>query len=224
MVLPFPGAARDFERLPALTPAAPREDELRHWVYVGRGGGDMATALRGLFTALRDHAPAELLEHLRLHFIGTSYAAAGKGQKTIAPIAAEFGLEHLLDEQPDRIPYADTLAWLKRADALIVPGSDDPAYTASKIYPYLLAGRPLLAIFQARSSVVDLIEKVGGAVCVPFEEDESAASLGRRISEKWLRQGGYQQITPLDATAFRPYSDSESARRLTEFFQTCVGS
>lgn len=226
LVQPFPGAMRDFERLKVESQGAataPPDGHL-HWVYVGRGGGDMAKALRGLFMALRNYAPAGWLEKLHLHFIGTSYAASGRGGKTITPIAAEFGLERLVEEETGRIPYSETLAHLRSADALIIPGSDDPAYTASKIYPYLLARRPLLAIFHRKSSVVDLLERVGGGVCVPFTSEEPMGSLADRVADCWLRNKAYERVLPLNEEAFRPCTDSEGAKQLCAFFIACVGS
>jgi hypothetical protein len=225
LVQGFPGAAQDFERLPAVVPGElpydPQDGHV-HWVYVGRGGRDMAKALRAFFLALRDHASATLLGSLKLHFIGTSYAAAGAGEKSVAPIAAEFGLEHLVDESPDRIGYLRAIWCLRHADALIVPGSDDPAYTASKIYPYLLAGRPLLAIFHANSSVVELIGKVDGAVCVSFDSHEPEAAIATRIARQWLESGACSQVLDLDEAAFRPYSDAGCAAEISDFFRTCV--
>lgn len=225
LVQGFPGAPQDFERVPPVLGGDPPydpEDGCVHWVYVGRGGRDMAKALRALFMALRDHASDALLQSLRLHFIGTSYAAAGTGSPTIAPIAAEFGLRHLVDESPDRITYARTLWCLRNAAALIVPGSDDPAYTASKIYPYLLAGRPMLAIFHARSTVVELIVAVGGAVCVAFTSDEPDAAVASRIASQWLDSGACGRVLPLDMDAFHPYSDAGCAVEVTAFFDACI--
>lgn len=225
LVQGFPGAPGDFDRLPTVSagqgPFDP-DDGYSHWVYVGRGGRDMAHALRGFFMALRDHAGEQLLGSLKIHFIGTSYAAAGTGNASIAPIAAEFGLGHLVHESTDRISYSLTLWCLRHADALIVPGSDDPAYTASKIYPYLLARRPLLAIFHRRSTVVELVATTGGAVCVPFESDAPAESLAAAIAAAWLANEAYQHATPLDLAAFFPYSDAGCAVEMAAFFDTCL--
>lgn len=217
-VLPFPGARRDLERVAPLRAG----DGLRHWVYVGRGGSDMAPALRGIFAALRDHADADLRRGLRLHFLGTSYAAAGSGALSVLPVAKEYGLEALVEEVPDRIPYSETLARLKGADALLVPGSDDPAYTASKIYPYLLAGRPLLAVFHERSGVVELMERAGGGVCVPFAADEAPGALGARIARAWLEPRAHERPFPLDDAAFEPFTDRASAAALAGFFARCL--
>lgn len=227
LVQGFPGAPQDFEHLPSVAaghgPFDP-DDGFVHWVYVGRGGPDMAHALRALFMALRDSADPQLLASLRLHFIGTSYAAAGTGNQTVAPIAAEFGLEHLVLESPDRISYSLALWCLRHASALVVPGSDDPAYTASKIYPTLLALRPMLAIFHASSTVVSLVAKVGGAVCVSFSSDQSVASLAGQIAANWLRPKAYERVLALDAAAFWPYSDAGCAVEMAAFFDACVGN
>ena len=177
----------------------------------------MGTALRGLFAAIAALEDS-FKKRIKLHFIGTSYAAAGKGQKTVEPIAAEFALQDMVVESPDRMAYSETLQHLMQADALIVPGSNDPAYTASKIYPYLLARRPMLAIFHEKSGVVDLLAEVGGAVCVPFSERDSTGTLAQRISQAWITTQNYERVQPLDESAFLDYSDAGCAKRLTAFF------
>ncbi len=220
LIQAFPGAKRDFERLDSvsMTDVFDKADGNIHWLYVGRGGADMATALRGLFTAIRDHADEDLRKRLRLHFIGTSYAAAGTGVKTVSPIAAEFGLDNIVLENPDRMAYSKTLQCLREADALIVPGSNDPAYTASKIYPYLLARRPLLAIFHCQSSVVNLIGQVGGAVCASFESDDSAETIAEKIRDEWLNNKNHARVVDLDEAAFSGYTDAGCAKQLANFF------
>lgn len=227
LVQGFPGAPRDFERaLPIPAGDAPYDptDGYLHWVYVGRGGSDMAKALSAIFRALRDHASDGLKKRLKLHFIGTSYAAAGTGHPTIAPIAAQFGLECMVDESTDRIDYARALWCLRNADALIVPGSDDPAYTASKIYPYLLAGRPMLAVFHASSTVADLIAEVGGAVFVPFASDETEAAIAPRIATAWLDARAFENLVPLDSQAFLPFTDAGCAAEMAAYFDQCIAT
>lgn len=284
LVLPFPGDVRDFERVRAegiQQSVFDPNDGLRHWVYVGRGGGDMATACRALFAAIAGamesakgeaqsergseeqraegeaqserksacgtETPLSLgasplalsakgtslaltasplalcpLRSLRLHFIGTSYAAAGRGVKTIEPLAAEYGLEGIVVEHPNRIPYSETLRCLLDADALMVPGSDDPGYTASKIYPYLLAGKPLLAVFHEQSSVVELFRQVGGGTVIPFASGESSDSVAIRIASAWQRIGGPEKAVELDWDAFSQYTARSQAVFLVEFWKNCL--
>ena len=226
-VLPFPAEESELERVAAngvkQESFSPKNGEL-HWVYIGRGGEDMHRAVRALFGALREHERNEpgFLKRLHLHFIGTSYAPAGKGRKTIEPLAADYGLGSVVREYPDRIPYSQALRCLLDADALLVPGSDDPSYTASKIYPYLLARKPLLAIFHQRSSVASLLSTVGGGVCTPFTNGECPELFASRIRARWLQNQQWKQTIPLNRQAFEPYTARASCVRLTAFFEKCL--
>jgi hypothetical protein len=123
-------------------------------VYIGRGGYDMQRAIDFLFRAFKTgmETDANSFQSIKMYFIGTSYAPAGEGKQTIMPLAKQHGIENNVVEITDRISYYHTLATLTQADALFIPGSDDPKYTASKIYPYLLAKKPLLTIFHENSS------------------------------------------------------------------------
>jgi hypothetical protein len=223
-VLPFPGDVRDFERVKRddiHQAVFDPHDGLKHWVYVGRGGADMALAGRAVFSALA--GLRHLNSDLRLHFIGTSYAAAGRGVKTIEPLATEYGLEGIVMEHPDRIPYSETLRCLLDADALVVPGSDDPGYTASKIYPYLLAEKPLLAVFHEQSSVVELIRQVGGGVVVGFDSGDSPEAIAKRIRERAFDAVGHLRQVVLDREAFASHTAVHQAIQLVDFFRVCLG-
>ena len=93
----------------------------------------------------------------------------------------------MVSEVTDRIPYFEALQCLRDADALFVPGSDDPGYTASKIYPYILAKKPLLAVFHAESSVVGLLQKTRAGTVVGFHSGETAEAVSERIQATgWL--------------------------------------
>ncbi|MDB4919646.1 glycosyltransferase [Mucilaginibacter sp.] len=145
-------------------------------VYVGRGGMDMQKAIAPVFEALKKglNENAEVFSKLRFYFIGTSYAPAGTGKPTVLPLAKKYGVDSNIIEITDRISYYRTLLTLQQADALFIPGSDDPKYTASKIYPYLLTGKPLLAIFNEKSNAVEGIKEcTGDAMVLTFSEDTS---------------------------------------------------
>lgn len=225
LTLPFPGSALDFQQLSEIPagclPFDPL-DGLLHWVSIGRGGADLTTALDGLFGALACHASPDLLQRLRLHFIGTSYAPAGCGIPSIQPLAARHGLAHLVQEITDRLPLSIALACLKAADALLVIGSNDPAYTASKIYPYLLAARPLLAVMHRQSSVCELLQRCGGGRLASFEASTSTTELAARIDQLWLQGAQYSRIVPLDTAAFAPHTAEAQAAKLVQFIGSCI--
>lgn len=145
-------------------------------VYTGRGGYDMHKAIGPLFEAFRDGLLTNkaVFEKLRFYFIGTSYAPVGQGMATITPLAEQCGVQEYVTEITDRISYYHTLTTLQQADGLFIPGSDDPKYTASKIYPYLLTGKPLLATFNRESPAINTLHEYGAAYVFDYEDAPKA--------------------------------------------------
>lgn len=229
-VIPFGGAPADFdvlEQIASENTVFDRDDGRFSVVYVGRGGYDLNQAAHGIFGALAlglEEHPG-LFSRVRMYFIGTDYAPKGKGIKTLEPIAHHYGLSGVVHEDPDRKPYFDALQLLRDADMLMIPGSHDPAYTASKLYPYILARKPLLAVFHERSSVVDILRatKAGDVVC--FDSDSTALMgpnpvLSKRILTTWTALLKRLPFTPpTDWNAFEPYTAWEMTRRQVEVFE-----
>src|SRR5882672_8952285 len=175
-VLPFGAAENDFEVLDSLnlqqTVFDPKDGK-RHWVYVGAGGVAMTFSIRSFFQALgqaRRNGSGRELENLMIHFIGTDYAAGDRGRETFRPVAAEYGVADIVEEIPNRIPYFEALKCLKDAEALIVPGSDDSGYTASKICVYAMANKPMLAIFHEDSKGVEVLRAANAGTVVTFKD------------------------------------------------------
>lgn len=225
VVQPFPGAQRDIDRVHSsqgYNRFFDAGDGNIHWIYIGVVIAGMYSALRALFKALKTSMPRAELSRLRMHFIGTSYAPNGHAEPKVLPLASEYGLANQVVEQCERIPYVDALRCLTAADALLALGSDDPGYTASKIYPYLLARKPLLAIYHENSSIISLIQTVGGAVCVPMKMPVDEEALAAEISRNWLSNQQYAETKSLNANAFAPFTDRGSALALCHFFEHCL--
>ncbi|MBC7879709.1 MAG: glycosyltransferase [Anaerolineae bacterium] len=230
-ILPFGANELDFQLLEQFAikqSIFDPHDGYKHWVYVGRGGLDMAFSLRAFFAALsnlRSEYPTRW-DTVRLHFIGTSYAQAGQGVKTIEPLAKEFNLEDIVQEYPDRIPYFVALKCLKDANALIVPGSNDSQYTASKIYPYILANKPLLAIFHSASSVVNVLKQVDTGKLATFnqEQDNAHSNLTQQI--EGILQDGYLEsnCNELNWQAFEPYTALAMAKEHCRIFESSLST
>ena len=219
LVRGFPGDLDELSGGASVTP------DTTCWRYIGRGGVDMQRAFEGFLRAwqLAQKQELPLPEGLAFEACGTSYAVPGQGVPTLAPVAVELGMTGVT-EHTDRLSYSDMLLALRSSGALIVFGSDDPAYTASKIYPYLLAGRPLLAIFHERSSVVPLMRAVGGGICVTFADDTSPAQLADRILQAWFVSAAWAAPLPLDLDAFTPFSAAHQAKDLARWFQDILAS
>ncbi|HNW74008.1 MAG TPA: glycosyltransferase [Bacteroidales bacterium] len=228
-VIPFGGAPVDFEVLgsagiknPLFQPSA----ETIHLVYIGRGGHDMALAVGAIFSAVKSglHSAPQLFSRLRFFFVGTSYAADGQGQKTIEPIAVRYGIENQVTEITDRLTYFTALQALHDADLLVIPGSTDTHYTASKLYPYILAKRPLLAVFNENSSVVDILAKTRAGTCVTFrnEDPPETTGIGVLAAMKDLLEK-IPFVPDTDWNAFEPYSAREATRKQVTFFNQILG-
>ncbi len=226
-VLPFGAPEHDFEvlrRSRVRNPVFSPDDGLEHWAYVGRAGGDMAFVLGALFEALAAarRADPDRYDRVRLHFVGTSYGEGERAEKTVEPVARRHGVDDLVEERPHRIPYFEALQVLLDADALIVPGSDDPGYTASKLYPYVLARRPLLAIFHEASTVVDVLRKTKAGTAVTFGSGEPIGRVAERITEQWFC--GPLPEVETDWDAFEPYLARTMVRRQADVFDQAIGA
>lgn len=198
------------------------QNSLTNIAYVGRGGADMHKAITPVFEALKRGLAnqPEVFGKIRLNFIGTSYAPTGKGSTTILPLAIKYGVEANVIEKPDRISYYHTLLTLQQADALFMPGSDDPKYTASKIYPYLLSDRPLLAIFHSQSSALAILDEYGAKYVYSFDKSPDITA---RINDFFTglvnKEIGRQKY---DDSAKKKYSAREMTARQCDLFNSVL--
>jgi glycosyl transferase family 4 len=214
VTIPFGASARDMTLAEqrAGAPAAFDPNQITGF-YAGRGGPDMATAIRILCAAIRQGRDrSSRVAGLRLSFVGTDYAADGRARETVAPIALASGVGSQISESTARVPYFDALARLRSADVLIVVGSDDPQYSPSKIYPYLLARRPILAVVHEASPIADVLRRAPSSVVVTFsgrkDVEGPAAELAPRLIALLDR---LPMELETDSSLFEPFS----ARSLT---------
>jgi len=191
-------------------------------VYVGRGGTDMHKAIIPVFEALKKGLASkpEHFSKLKFYFIGTSYAPAGKAIPTILPLAKEYGVDNSVVEITDRISYYHTLITLKQADVLLIPGSDDPKYTASKIYPYLLTQKPLVAVFNKNSNAVAALNECADAVVFTF--DKETIHLTEPLYEIFAdwSNGLFKPTTLLPG--FKEFSARNLTGKQTELFNNAI--
>jgi Glycosyl transferase 4-like domain len=199
-----------------------------HISHIGAGGPQMANVLRAFFKGvqgLRQSDP-ELFRRVRMHFVGTTYAANAEGQYQILPYAREFGLDDMVEEQPRRVPHLQAIQLMLDSNALVIVGSEAPHYTASKIFPCILAGKPLLAVVHEESDAGKLLRDLNAGRAVTF------ASMGPLTSVDSEIGGAMRELlcSPPDwrpATAwekFEPYTAHAVTARLAEVFDRSVRS
>ena len=164
--LPIGWDARDLEwlqqyRTRRATAASAAEFRLSYVGTLLPTGLDTVRTFFAGIARFRRQTPA-LAERLRVRFVGTSNQRSSDVPRTVAPIAHQFGLDHIVAEEPERLDYFDALDTLASSDGVLLLGSREPHYTPSKVFPALLSERPLLALLHEASTAVDLLRRAGG--------------------------------------------------------------
>jgi hypothetical protein len=166
--LPLGGEPADFDFLrehPRLNPWFDRTDGYFHLCYTGTIlplGIETLRAFLESVAAIRDSSPEEY-NRLRIHFFGTSNQTVGNLDTRVMQHAAELGVADVVTERPGRIDYLDSLNVQVEASAVLLLGSSEQHYTASKIYPALLSERPILAVYHKASTVSAILNASGRA-------------------------------------------------------------
>jgi hypothetical protein len=166
-------------------PVAPRffDEPGIHICYIGTllpAGIVVADAFLRALRLVFDRSP-ELRTQLVLHFIGTSNEARADAPARLLPLAAAHGVADVCREHPGRVPFRIAAGLSRHAAALLILGSTEPHYNASKLYTSLAAQRPLFALMHRHSPTSVVLESSlaeGGGRLVTFvDEAELAASV-----------------------------------------------
>jgi hypothetical protein len=194
-----------------------RPEKKINLVYIGRGGFDMKLALTTLFEAFKQTLATHpiLFKNVHLHFIGTSYAPKGRGIPTISPIAKEVGVDAQVTEHTDRIGFYESIKNLQSADGLVIIGSNHAAYTASKLYPYIMAKKPLLAVMHPESSVVKILDDCNAGFFIPIDKSLDAAA---QILVDYLIAVKQRKIPETNWKEFEQYTAFYMTKRQVELF------
>lgn len=182
-VVPFAAPQHDFEALAKLSlpPAIWGERATRpRWLYLGRVVPAMKLPLSGLFRWL-GAAGNPAGDNPEPWFVGTKYLDTDRSGSLVASLAQAEGIEEQVKEHKTRVPYFEGLRLLQSADVVLVIGSDDPSYTASKVYSVLLAGRPVLALVHRQSAAAERLRECSNAVVVPFDGSDTPETIAVRL-------------------------------------------
>jgi len=193
-------------------------------VYAGRLGPDMLPSLAVLFSAIA--ALGRDMPRVEVFFYGTSYAPAQDAVATTTALAERHGIADRVHEAPARIGYLEALRHMIEADVVLLLGSDDPAYSPSKIYPALMADRPVLAVAPAASVLLRRLGEIGGADAVSYDSRATAPSI--RELTKMLAARAKDPLKVVERTLNRAlldrdYSAAAIAARQLEVFMKVAG-
>ena len=197
-----------------------KEDGVLDLAYLGTLTERMLPALETLLVAIRQMLRASPQRRSRLHLIGTSAQPNGQDKLGIVPMAREIGVGDMIKVEPRRVPYLDALRTMQDADVLMLLGSTDSHYTASKFFPCWLSRKPVLALFHARSTVNELAQELGGVRVVNYNETETAET---RVNDtaaalREILENGPAAVPRRNNGAFELYSSRGVAQRYAALF------
>ena len=221
--IPIGGDPEDFDH--AAGASATREilvaqDNILQLSYVGSywpaAAAPFQTFLKGV-ARLRAAHP-ELMKKLRLNFVGTGVTPDDQSYQ-IRAMAEANGVSACIRELPKRLPYLRALAVMARSDGLLLIGSDEPHYTASKIYPALMSGRPYLSLFHQSSSAHAILSAAGGGIALAFSNPQELASLEVPIAEGLRKLAlAPNSLGKVDSAASAPYEARTIAQKYADIF------
>lgn len=159
--------------------------ELVSIVYTGTVWQAAVPVLQKLLAGakLACNALANTNYDLRFLFMGTTANPNPSGDYRVLPYAQSLGIEDRIIEIPERRPFLEAVKAMTRASVNLIIGSEEPHYTASKIFPILMADRPHLSVLHKESSSHRILDDAGGGIALSFNNAEDLEVLPDRIAE-----------------------------------------
>jgi glycosyltransferase involved in cell wall biosynthesis len=198
-----------------------------HVSYVGTLLPTGFETLRALFAAVamarrRDSGVARI----RLHFFGTSNLRSADAAPRVLPIAAEYGLAGVVTEHAPRLDYFDALGVLRDSSAVVLLGSHERHYTPSKVFPALVAERPVLALMHEASNAAGLLHRIGRAPAVRLVTygDDGVHARAGEIGAALASLAADPRYAPeaIDPGVLEPTSACALAGTLADVLNRCV--
>jgi glycosyltransferase involved in cell wall biosynthesis len=185
-----------------------RDDTLRI-VYTGMIYVDRQSPAP-LFDALQQMG--EKAEKVRVVFYGDS-------RKLVQELASSFGVLHLV-ENNESVPHRDALIAQSEADILLHLLWNDPTQPGvynAKVFEYLGARRPILAVGYKGNVTAQLIQERGAGVAL-----DDPVAIASQL-EQWI---GQKQLTgkipALDPSLSTGLSREEQTKKLETFLRQCL--
>ena len=222
--IPIGGDPEDFNALRVNPPKDPQvvlDPAKINLSYVGTFLPRAEPLVRQFFRALRrikETHPA-LAARLRVNFVGTSTQPNGTDLRIVMPIAEQEMVADLISETSQRVPFLEALSLLANSNGLLLIGSDEPHYTASKIYPALMSGRPYLSLFHAASSAHGILSAAGGGTALCFTNPAELEAMEHAIAQAIADLAtGPDRFGKPNPAAYAPYTARAVAGEFAKIF------
>ncbi len=153
-----------------------------------------------------------------LYFVGTGAYPA----KRITAYAEDYGLENIVVEHRERFPFLHILNFLSKAHRIMLFGSTEQHYTASKTFQCLLSETPLLSMLHGKSSAVKIIQETNADdFLVAYEDGDVKALLVAKLNTILLK---FQNDIhwALDLKPLESYTAKQSANVLADAMESAI--
>jgi peptidoglycan/xylan/chitin deacetylase (PgdA/CDA1 family)/glycosyltransferase involved in cell wall biosynthesis len=137
----------------------------------------------------------------------------------LSALVQEHSLEHVVDVAPS-IPYRDAIAEMLGADILLVfQGSQFNAQVPAKIYEYLRAKRPLLALVDPVGDTASQLNNFRSAVLADIGDTaDIELALARCVALR--NDANFEHLIEAQDEQVRRFSRAGQAERLSQLFDT----
>jgi glycosyltransferase involved in cell wall biosynthesis len=224
--IPFSALPRDLCQVAdSLAPEPEKDGPPFRLVYVGVGGRVMARSFALFSRALSQlrMQSGRLCEGIRIELYGTMLGWHPGEVRDLTDIAAKWGVDDLVREEPGRVSYRRSIELLLQSDGALIFGVDDAGYTPSKLFSYALSGKPLLATLHRDSPAFaqfQSISNLGHAIWIG-QNDDMPLPEAMKVLEVFLREVVTRQIFDR-RTSITPYLAPAMASRHVELFEACL--
>nr|WP_321452402.1 hypothetical protein [uncultured Carboxylicivirga sp.] len=158
-------------------------------------------------------------ENLHLYFIGTGQYR----ERSIEQYAIDFGIKDMVTEKRDRISYLQVINLLKKAKGILVIGSTEKHYTASKVFQSLLSGTPIFSIFHQQSDATAILNQIGANnYLVEYNPADDSEKLMLNVKYKFEDIISSQKEWNPNLSLLDQYSAKASAQKLIQSIEKVI--
>ncbi|RRO24658.1 hypothetical protein [Flavobacteriaceae bacterium 14752] len=189
------------------------QPDCKPWIYAGAFLPNSHLFLQSFFESIAElKTEGQWDESIRLYFVGTgSYPA-----KRITAYAKDYGLDNIVIEHRERFSFLHILNFLSNAHRVMLFGSTEKHYTASKTFQCLLSKRPLFSMLHAESSAVEVIRNAGAdCFLLPYKDSDTRSHLVNQLKPLIIN---FQKDLDwdVDLKSLDAYTSKQSAKVLVE--------
>ena len=223
LILPLGAASNDFEITKNLEiPLSVKlSNKYLNIVYTGVIPENMLYSIEAVLQAIAKYNN-NYEKKIKIYFIGTNYAPKRLQKKRTISLAKKLEIEEFVYEETDRVSYFEAIKLMQIADILLLPGTTDADYTASKLYPYILSKKPILVVFNEFSNLREILERISNLPSVLFNDKLSINSLSEKIFNllKILRDNKYSY--KVNQVQFQKYTDKYMTKEIEKMFEKII--